>query len=342
MGQVCVCCNHQAPIPSIPSVLPKDSPPLRPIVSANSFEVLRVVGAGSFAQVKLAVFKATQTPVAIKVTRKAQVLKAKQVSHVFTEKQVLSLVESPFIVTFLGSFQDSKYLYCTLEYVPGGELFRLLCERTALSGPEAAFYTAEMTMAICDLHAIKCAYRDLKPENVLISASGHIKLTDFGLAKLLAGEERAFTLCCTPEYISPEVINGLGYDETCDWWQLGILLYEMIAGQTPFSSSNPYELYSNILTNKVRFTSAFDETTQDIVSKLLHKDASKRIPQREILKHGFFAEMCWEQVKELRLTPPFIPTLSDPLDSSYFEDFTVKTEEDATMEASLQAVFEGY
>jgi len=278
----------------------------------------------------------------MKVIKKVNVLTTKQIAHVFAEKQILKLVESPFIVSFLGSFQNTTNLYCVMEYVPGGELFHFLCHRGTLLSSEAAFYAAEVTMAFCTLHAIKCVYRDLKPENVLISASGHIKLTDFGLAKLLSHGEKAYTTCGTPEYISPEVIRGEGYDENCDWWQLGVLLYEMIAADTPFNSQCPYELYSNILTKKVEFTNAFDDTTQDLISKLLHKDASKRIPQREILKHDFFAGMCWEQVNELRLTPPFIPTLSDPLDSSYFDDFTEKAEEDLTTEASLQTVFDGY
>ena len=116
----------------------------------------------------------------------------------------------------------------------------------------------------------------------------------------------------------------------------------MIEADTPFNNPSPYLLYSNILTKKVEFTNAFDDTTQDLISKLLHKDVSKRIPQREILRHDFFAGMCWEQVKELRLTPPFIPTLSDTLDSSYFDDFTEKAEEGRAMEVSRQAAFEGY
>ena len=340
MGQVVVCADHQIATPAVHSL--RSSSPPSVVVSEGSLEVLKVIGVGSFAVVKLAKLRHSQTPVAVKVMKKKHLLKTKQVAHVFAEKQILRLVQSPFIVSFLGSFQTPSSLFCVMEYVPGGELFRFLCERDTLSCSEAAFYAAEVTMAFCTLHAIKCAYRDLKPENVLISASGHTKLADFGLAKVLLQGEKTYTTCGTHEYISPEVIDGVGYDETCDWWQLGILLYEMIAAETPFVSPNPYELYSNILTKKVQFTSAFDETTKGLISDLLHKDPSKRITQREILGHGFFAGMCWEQVKELGLTPPFVPTLSAALDSSYFENFAESQTEEETMEASLQAAFIGY
>jgi len=140
--------------------------------------------------VRLARLKTSQIPVAVKVMKKAPITTAKQLAQVFAEKQILRLVESPFIVSFLGSFQNPISLYCVMEYVPGGELFRLLCDRGMLLRSEAAFYAAEVIMAFCTLHAIKCVYRDLKPENVLISASGHVKLVDFGLAKLLLHGKR--------------------------------------------------------------------------------------------------------------------------------------------------------
>jgi serine/threonine protein kinase len=305
-------------------------------------EVIKVIGVGSFAQVKLAKWKPQLTPVAVKVMRKVHVLKMKQVEHVFAEKRILSLIDSPFIVSFFGSFQNPFSLYCVMEYVPGGELFRLLCERDTLSRSEAAFYTAELTMALCSLHAIRCAYRDLKPENILISASGHVKVADFGLSKLLARGEKTYTTCGTHEYIPPEVIDGTGYDETCDWWQLGILLYEMIAAETPFASLNPYALYTNILTKKVEFTDAFDDITKDFITKLLHKDPSKRIHQSDILKHAFFADMSWEKVRALGLQPPFVPALSGEMDSSYFESFGEENGEEGTLEPALQAAFEGY
>ena len=329
MGQACICGHSQTRKPAI-------------LMSESSLEVLKVIGSGSFAQVKLAVLKATQTPVAVKVMNKAHLLKAKQAEHVFAERQILELMSSPFIVTFYGSFQDPANLYLVLEYVPGGELFHFLCERSTLSRSVATFYIAEVTMAFCALHTRRCAYRDLKPENVLISASGHVKLVDLGLAKVLFGEEKAYSLCGTPEYIPPEVIDGKGYNETCDWWQLGILLYEMITGRTPFTCENPYELYSNILTKKVEFTDKFDEVAKDFTAKLLHKSPAQRISQRDILTHGFFDDISWEEVKELGLTPPFVPTLSDPLDTSYFEHFKEKCWEEGAIEASLQTAFEGY
>ena len=326
----------------MPALQVRCPPVLHPVLSLSSFDFLRVIGSGSFAQVRLARMKDSHTPAAVKIMKKMYILRTKQVAHVLAEKQIVRLVDSPFIVAFLGSFQDSVNLYCVLEYVPGGELFRLLCERETLSRAEATFYAAEVTLALCTLHAIRCAYRDLKPENILISATGHVKLADFGLAKVLKHRDRTFTTCGTPEYIAPEIIEGMGYDETSDWWQLGILLYEMISAQTPFATPSPYELYSNILTKKVAFPSSFDEVTKDFIGQLLHKDPHKRIQQQDILQHRFFADMNWPHVKALQLHPPFVPTIADPFDSSYFENFTEKPEEEAVLDASMQAQFDGY
>ena len=313
-----------------------------PAMSLSSFDFIRTIGSGSFSQVKLAKVKTSQLPVAVKVMKKEYILRSKQVAHVFAEKRILRLTESPFIVSFMGSFQDSINLYCIMEYAPGGELFRLLCERETLTRPEAAFYIAEVTMALCSLHAIHCAYRDLKPENILISATGHVKLADFGLAKLLQHREKTFTTCGTPEYISPEIIEGMGYDETSDWWQLGILLYEMAFASTPFATPSPYELYSNVLTKKVEFPSDSDEITQDLITQLLHKDPHRRIKQEDLLRHRFFEEMNWPQVKTLALHPPFVPRIDDEFDSSYFENFEEKLVEELPLEASKQAFFDGY
>ena len=338
MGQGCARPDHAAVLSIQPKV---HSTPLRPL-TPDSFEFIRVIGSGSFSQVRLAKLKETEMPVAVKVMNKAHLIKSKQVTHVFAEKQILRLVDSPFVVTYIGTFQDATNLFCVMEYLSGGELFRLLCERDVLTRADATFYAAEVTMALCALHGIHCVYRDLKPENVLISSLGHTKLADLGLAKMLLRDERTFTTCGTPEYISPEVIEGMGYKESCDWWQLGILLYEMMSAQTPFASTSPYLLYSNILTMKVRFGEEFDDASRSLISQLLNKNPENRLKECEILRHEFFAGVNWRQVKELGLKPPFIPELADPFDSIYYDNPKKLREEEGCIEDCLQSAFDGY
>ena len=338
MGHICV----QRDRTSIPVITHIESTILERKWTEESVELMGLVGSGSSAQVYLGRLKGLNEPVAVKVWRKAHVLKTKQVKHVFTEKMILRLIDSPFVVSFLGSFQSPTSLFCLLEYAPGGELFHLLCERDHFTRADAAFYAAEVTLALRALHRYQCVYRDLKPENVLISSTGHVKLADLGLAKVLQSHERTYTVCGTPEYISPELIEGSGCTEASDRWQLGVLMYEMMSGKTPFISSDPYRLYSNILTQSVEFQTAFDEHTQDLISHLLQKNPDKRITDSEIFKHAFFRDMDWSKVQKLTVSPPFVPSLASEFDSSYYRNVKSKWVETGSIDESLQYIFEGY
>lgn len=152
----------------------------------------------------------------------------KQIDHIKNEKNILACVDNPFIVKMVESFQDKNNLYLVFEFVQGGEIFRLLRKENLFPNDVALFYIAEITLALQYLHDRQIAYRDLKPENLLIGSDGHLIITDFGFAKKIA--DRSFTLCGTPEYLAPEIIMGQGHDHGVDWWALGILLYEMLSG----------------------------------------------------------------------------------------------------------------
>lgn len=192
----------------------------------SDFEFLRTLGTGSFGRVHLVRSAHNKRYYAIKVLRKAHVVKMKQVEHANNEHSVLSMVRHPFLINLWGTFQDNSFLFMVMDFVPGGELFTLLRHSRRFPAPVAKFYTAEVALAIDFLHQNDIIYRDLKPENILIGADGHLKIIDFGFAKHT--RDMCWTLCGTPDYLAPEVISSRGYNKSVDWWSLGVLLFEML------------------------------------------------------------------------------------------------------------------
>lgn len=284
----------------------------------EDFQIIRMIGIGSFARVYLARYLPTGDPIVLKTLPKTDVIRNFQIDRVYTEKRILRLIESPFIVGYRSTFQDSANLYFALEYVPGGELFKLMLDHDRFSPLQTRFYAAEIAFALCDLHAINCLYRDLKPENVVITRSGHIKLADFGCAKIINYHSKTYTLCGTPEYIAPEIVDNKGHSVKSDWWQLGILVFEMMAAYPPFSDHSPYRLYEKILMSKVTYPKFFDVETIALVNSLLVKDAGLRLNAKTIKSHPYFADIDWNQVRNRLLPPPFLPTVTHSYDSRNF------------------------
>lgn len=287
----------------------------------SDFEVLRTVGTGSYSTVKLAIDKVSRGPVVLKIMSKSLIIRKGQVEHIKNERAILALVKSQFIEQLKATFQTPISLYYVLEYVPGGELFRLLNDRSVLPAEEAVFYAAEVVCALRYLHSLNCVFRDLKPENVLIAADGHLKLADFGFAKLLKSEEKTLTLCGTPEYMAPEVIERSGHGLNTDWWQLGILIYEMLYATTPFTDPSPYQLYENILSQTVHYPTG-SPVTLSLLAGLLQKRPGSRFTEEEILKHPFFQTIDWAVAERKELRPPYVPQVTSPTDSRNFDTYS--------------------
>lgn len=204
-----------------------------------------------------------------------QIIKRKQVQHVKNEKNILENLNHPFIVKLYWTSHDRKHLYLMLEYVPGGELFSLLRTKKRLELKAAVFYACEIVCALEYLHLRSIVYRDLKPENILLDIEGHIKLADMGFSKKIV--DKTYTLCGTPEYLAPEVLANRGHNFTCDWWSLGIIIYEFLSGSPPFYDENRDIVYQKILSGKIEWPRHFDSRSKDLIKKLLVADPSKRL-----------------------------------------------------------------
>ncbi|KAF4587818.1 cAMP-dependent protein kinase catalytic subunit [Ophiocordyceps camponoti-floridani] len=294
--------------------------------SLVDFDILRTLGTGSFGRVHLVQSKHNQRYYAVKVLKKAQVVKMKQVEHTNDERRMLSYVKHPFLITLWGTFQDCRNLYMVMDFVEGGELFSLLRKSGRFPNPVAKFYAAEVTLALEYLHSKNIIYRDLKPENLLLDRHGHVKITDFGFAKLVP--DKTWTLCGTPDYLAPEVVSNRGYNKSVDWWSLGILIYEMLCGYTPFwDSGSPMRIYENILKGKVKYPAYVNADAQNLLEGLITADLTKRLGNlyagsQDIKGHPWFAEVTWDRLARKDIDAPYTPPVKAGAgDSSQFDKY---------------------
>jgi len=207
----------------------------------------------------------------------------------------------------------------------GGEVFTHLRSHGRFSRKITRFYIAEVVLAMEYLHSKNIVYRDLKPENLLIDSFGHIKLTDFGFAKVI-DDNRTYTMCGTPEYLAPEVIKGKGHGVEVDWWAVGVLLFEMLAGYPPFYDEDPFGIYEKILLKRITFPSHFSNSSRDLIKKLLAHDRTKRLGNlkdgaEDVKKHRFFRKIDWTALAQRKLKPPIIPLIASEGDTSNFEPY---------------------
>jgi len=238
-------------------------------LTKKKFQVGETLGTGTFGRVRMVTYNYKKPMYyALKMLKKSEIIRLKQVEHIKSEKSILSQINHPFIVVLYASFQDENSLFMLMEYIIGGELFSQLRKVGRFSNDTSRFYAAEIVLALEYLHSKNIVYRDLKPENLLIDKDGHMKITDFGFAKVV--EDRTWTLCGTPEYLAPEIIQSKGHGKAVDWWALGILIYEMLAGYPPFYDENPFGIYQKILAGKIEFPRHFDPNAKDLVKKTTH------------------------------------------------------------------------
>ncbi|KAI0048830.1 kinase-like protein [Auriscalpium vulgare] len=292
----------------------------------TDFIFQRTLGTGSFGRVHLVRSKHNLRFYAVKVLQKEKIVRSKQVDHTNNEQQMLLSVQHPFIVNLWGSFQDSLNLYMVMDFVPGGELFTLLRRSNRFPDPVGKFYAAEVALALNHLHTLDIVYRDLKPENILLSLDGHIKIADFGFAKYCPNT--TWTLCGTPDYLAPEVINQSRYNKSVDWYALGVLIYEMLVGSPPFhrpDDSSPMALYSRIQMGPacVHFP-AINILAKDLILKFLEGNPSKRYGNLrhgagDVFAHPWFREVDWEKLRNREITAPYLPKVAGEGDASAFE-----------------------
>lgn len=304
----------------------------------SQFVLKETLGTGTFGRVRLASrpneIDGTTEHRALKILKKSKLIELKQIDHAKAEVEILSKARShPFVVNLVGRFQNETILVLVLEYVQGGELYSRMRTEEPLSNSDATFYASEIVCAFGHLHGMDCVYRDLKPENVLLTTEGHIKITDFGFAKLLEKDGLAWTLCGTPEYLAPEIIQCQGHGKSVDWWTLGILIYEMLCGDTPYRDEHPFGIYQKILTGSVYFPPDMENKAKNIIKKLLKHDRTKRLGcdrngASSVKRHGWFAKVDWDAVLSRAVEAPFRPEVKGVDDTSHFDDYPDSDEED--------------
>jgi serine/threonine protein kinase/CRP-like cAMP-binding protein len=299
----------------------------------SDLEIKRTLGVGAFGRVKLVKVKPekvaksdnpTQT-YALKCLSKRAIVDSGLQDHVINEKAIMSELNHPFILTFHCAMQDEHNIYFLLEVLLGGELFRTLRQEGQFSESWSRFYAASVMLAFCQIHSRKIAYRDLKPENLVMDAQGYLKIVDFGLAKKLEGG-KTWTLCGTPDYLAPEVILNEGHDWAVDYWALGVLIYEMAAGTPPFYADDPMEVYEKILSGHVTIPSHFSRGLGEIIKKLLKTFQSKRLGRTKggaasVMKQKWFAGYDWQGLLSKELEPPFKPDVTHVEDCSNFDEY---------------------
>jgi len=294
-------------------------------IKFKDLKQLRILGVGTFGRVKLVLHEATNTPYALKCMRKGQIIALKQTEHVMNEKKILAMCNHPFLLKMAAAYQDEEEVYMLLELALGGELFTLLQDEQQFDeDPTARFYAANVCAAFEYLHDRNIVYRDLKPENLLLDTEGYLKVVDFGFAKVVP--DRTWTLCGTPEYLAPEIIQNNGHGLPVDWWALGILIFEMINGKPPFVADDPMEIYRRILNKTINFSSHFTSFAKKLIAKLLDRNPNSRLGQlklgpAEVRAQKFFSPINFRDLEEKKIKAPKIPNIKDMLDTSNFDEY---------------------
>jgi len=330
-------------------------------IGREDFYSLKVIGRGAFGEVRLVQKEDTGHVYAMKILRKKDMLEKEQVAHVRAERDILAESDNSWVVKMYYSFQDLVCLYLVMEFLPGGDLMTLLIRKDTFTEPQTQFYIAESILAINFIHNLGFIHRDIKPDNLLLDDRGHIKLSDFGLCTGLKKAHRtefyrgitpasvgdlcnivgskqkamtwkknrrqmAYSTVGTPDYIAPEVFVQNGYEKSCDWWSLGVIMFEMLIGYPPFCSETPQETYRKVMNWRETLVFPVEMPITNIAKNLVQSfctDANNRIGRQsdieEIKNHPFFRGVDWEHIRD---RPAAIPVEVKGIDdTSNFDDF---------------------
>lgn len=295
-------------------------------VTIDDFEVLKVLGKGGYGKVYLVRYKSNGQLYAMKSMSKKHIEDCQQIEEVLLEKEILLRNRNPFLVGAYFSFQTPTQLFLIFDYVPGGELSERIIEEERFKQDRVVLYAAEMVSALGYLHQKGIVYRDLKAENILIDRNGHLKLSDFGLCKSNMIDNTTTTFCGTEEYMAPEVINRQPYDKSVDWWSLGVLIFEMLVGYTPFYDENTSKMYRLITTGELQFPAFVTPQARELITRLLDKNPKTRLGSgdsdaEEIRQMSFFSSIDWKSLNDRKITPQWIPTIYDDADTSNFNRY---------------------
>lgn len=322
-------------------------------VGPNDFQILKLIGKGTFGQVYQVKKNDTHRIYAMKVLSKKVIIQKKEIAHTLGERNILvrtAMAASPFIVGLKFSFQTPTDLYLVTDYMSGGELFWHLQKEGRFQEARAKFYIAELILALQHLHQHDIVYRDLKPENILLDANGHIALCDFGLSKAnLTQNDTTNTFCGTTEYLAPEVLlDEQGYTKMVDFWSLGVLVFEMCCGWSPFYAEDTQQMYKNIAFGKVRFPrDALSTEGRNFVKGLLNRNPKHRLgangDAQELMDHPFFSDIDWKALNRKEVIPPFKPKLKSDTDTSNFDpEFTNALDNNASLNDRAAALANGF
>ncbi|KAJ3276030.1 camp-dependent protein kinase catalytic subunit [Terramyces sp. JEL0728] len=281
----------------------------------EDYTIIRKIGSGGFAQVYLVKLKvASGGYYALKAITKKSIKELDLRTQLVNERAIHLPIKHNFIVELVQIFQTPAHVFFVLEYAACGDLFKALHQVKKFSENDARFYVCELCTVLEYLHSNHVVYRDIKPENILLDASGHIKVADFGLAKHL--EKKTNSLCGTPDYVAPEILLEQFYSFQPDWWGVGVLAFELIVGKTPFYSTSIQGTYKNIMAGKIPWTKDISPPVRSVISKLLEPDMSFRLCCRqgitELEGQEWFKDVSWMVVKNRGLKPPFIPSIAKP------------------------------
>jgi ribosomal protein S6 kinase beta len=286
-------------------------------LTPDDFEALYLVGQGAFGKVFQVRKKDTGVLYAMKVIKKEVVIAKEQMEYTKQERDILTSITHPYVVKLRFSFQTATKLYLVLDFINGGHLFYWMYREGMFDVNLTRFYIAEIVCGIGHLHSLNIMHRDLKPENILVDREGHVRITDFGLAKKFTEDEKSNSLVGSIDYMAPEILKDKGHGKEADWWSVGVLLYEMLIGQLPFRGKNKAAIQKAICTQKMKIPAFVESDAAKLIQNLTMKDPILRLGSdvksgtEDIKKHKFFHKINWPRLEKREVPAPFVPNIDN-------------------------------